>query len=182
MGGAVIGAIATVNYAIRQPKTPEVWKTTFTTEQNNIPNLQQKGDKNKMNAMFWHKSFGLFIAIALPVRFAARFASKIPAALPSPLWQKASASVSHLGLYAGMVFMAATGVGMGYNSGKGLPFFTTTLDLKPAVLQPEVAKWYYLQHKQIGYYWQFLVPLHVAGTGLHVLKGQKIFSRMNPFN
>lgn len=35
--------------------------------------------------------------------------------------------LNHLGLYAFMIGMPVTGVGMGLYSGKGLPFFWTTL-------------------------------------------------------
>jgi hypothetical protein len=39
----------------------------------------------------------------------------------------------------------------------------------------------YSLHKTIGTYGKFLVPLHIAGAGFHVVKGQSIFARINPF-
>lgn len=47
------------------------------------------------------------------------------------------ASVTHYGLYGFMTIMPATGIAMGYYSGKGLPFFFTTI---PGVVKTDENK------------------------------------------
>ena len=69
---------------------------------------------------------------------------------------------------------------MGYYGGKGLPFFTTTI---PGAEKPDgaIAKQSFSIHKQLGTYGKFLIPLHVGATGMHIMKGQPILSRISPF-
>lgn len=55
-----------------------------------------------------------------------------------------------------------------------LTFFTFFFTLCPPCQS-------YSLHKTIGTYGKFLVPLHIAGAGFHVVKGQSIFARINPF-
>lgn len=159
---AVIGAIGSVNYAMGRPKTPE-------------------GQKQRGDAMFAHKSFGTFVFLTFPFRFIARIASKGPAHLPLPAAFNIAAAGTHLALYGGMAFMAGSGVAMAYASGKPLPFFFTSINVVANPPQPESAKFLYSWHKKIGFWWQFLVPIHVAGAGLHAMQGHKILARMNPF-
>jgi cytochrome b561 len=71
------------------------------------------------------------------------------------------------------------GVVMGYYGGRGLPFFFTTIPgAKPAV--PSIAKPAYEWHKLAGQVLEIMIPVHVLGSAFHVVKGQKIFARMNP--
>jgi len=69
---------------------------------------------------------------------------------------------------------------MGYFGGKGLPFFGYTI---PGAEKPngQIAKNAFKVHKQAGVFFEYLVPLHVGGVGLHYLKGEKILSRLNIF-
>ena len=78
--------------------------------------------------------------------------------------------------------MPVTGIAMGYFGGKGLPFFTQTLAATEdgKARNGEVAKQAFSIHKTVGTYGKFLVPLHVAGTGYHVIRGDAIFSRIVP--
>ena len=81
-----------------------------------------------------------------------------------------------------MIFMPTTGILMGYFGGKGLPFFFTTIPGAKAEDQNKnVAKWSWKTHKWAGTAFECLVAAHVAGATLHVLKGDKIFSRISPF-
>jgi cytochrome b561 len=61
-----------------------------------------------------------------------------------------------------------------------LPFFFTTL---PGATTPnkEIAGNAYKFHKQAGQIYEYLVPLHFAGSLLHVVRGHKIFERMSIF-
>jgi len=158
----VIGAIGSVNAAQNQPKTPE-------------------GNKAKADIMFAHKSLGTFVLLTFPLRFLARVATKAPPHLPIPAVFNLGAAATHLALYGGMLFMGATGVGMAYASGKPLPFFFTSINVVANPPQPDNAKQLYSWHKRVGFWWQFLVPLHVGGAVLHVAQGHKIMARMNPF-
>jgi cytochrome b561 len=70
---------------------------------------------------------------------------------------------------------------MGYYGGKGLPFFFTTIK-GAETARPDIAKQAYSNHKLAGQIFEYLVPLHVAGAAFHVLKGQKILSRILPLS
>jgi 1,2-dihydroxy-3-keto-5-methylthiopentene dioxygenase len=48
-------------------------------------------------------------------------------ALPGSGIEHGLANLGHLGLYAFMTIMPATGIAMGYFGGNGLPFFFTTV-------------------------------------------------------
>jgi len=67
-----------------------------------------------------------------------------------------------------------------YYGGKGLPFFWTTLD-GAKTANGEIAKQAFSIHKTMGTYGKYLIPLHVGAAGAHVVRGQAIFARINPF-
>jgi cytochrome b561 len=159
--GSVIGAIGAVTFAQSTPKTPE-------------------GQKQKMDAMFYHKSFGTFIFFTIPLRVLIAVTTKRPAPLPSPLITQVAAAGTHLALYGGLLFLSTTGISMAYVSGKPIPFFFTTIAASTTPDQ-ESAKLYYSWHKRVAYWWKFIIPLHIAGAGFHFVRGQRIFARMNPF-
>jgi len=79
-----------------------------------------------------------------------------------------------------MTLMPLTGIGMGLYSGKGLPFFWTTI---PGFEKAngKLAGQNYDIHKKLGYYGKFLIPIHVGAAFGHAATGSKIFSRINPF-
>ena len=147
---------------MEQPKTPE-------------------GNKERGDLMFWHKSFGAFVFFTAPVRVLVRLGTKTPPHLPGPAIMQSLSSLSHLALYGGLLFMASSGVGMAYNSAKPIPFFFTELNLVREQPDGATAKQLYKLHKQVGYWWKFMVPLHVGAAGLHFVQGHRIFSRINPF-
>eukprot|EP00282_Hemiselmis_andersenii_P008425 CAMPEP_0114141802 /NCGR_PEP_ID=MMETSP0043_2-20121206/18104_1 /TAXON_ID=464988 /ORGANISM="Hemiselmis andersenii, Strain CCMP644" /LENGTH=218 /DNA_ID=CAMNT_0001235971 /DNA_START=47 /DNA_END=703 /DNA_ORIENTATION=- len=161
MAGGILGVVGTVQMAMSQPKTKE-------------------GNEARGKLMNAHKSFGLLMAIAIPVRLALRFTSKIPAPLPGATWEHMAATAAHWALYGGMIVMPASGVAMGYFGGKGLPFFGMTI---PGASKPNgaIAKNTFKVHKQVGQYWKYVIPAHVAGSVTHFAKGQAIYTRMNPF-
>ena len=146
-----------------------------------VMKAQTLGDKDPQKGtwMFRHKSFGLLTAFFVVPRVAARYSSLIPAPMPgSPLIQNA-ARASHGLLYVFMIGMSVTGVLMGIFSGRGMPFFVTTIP--GAEANKKISGTSYNIHKTLGHYGKYLIPLHVAGAGYHVAKGQTIFARMNPF-
>lgn len=132
--------------------------------------------------MFYHKSLGTTLAVLIPARVGIRLASKIPAAVPGHAVEQMAANASHLALYAMMITLPATGVAMGYFGGKGLPFwFTTIPGAQGDAKRGDIAKNAFKVHKQVGYVFKFFVPFHAGAAFFHAARGQKIFSRINPF-
>eukprot|EP01084_Bolivina_argentea_P149513 261176_1 len=115
-------------------------------------------------------------------RFAARVMSKAPPPVEGAAVGNIVAKIAHVLLYGFMTTMPATGIAMGYYGGKGLPFFFTTI---PGVdkenTRGDIAKQAFWIHKQVGTYGKYLIPLHIGAAGAHVVKGQNIFLRINPF-
>jgi cytochrome b561 len=134
--------------------------------------------KEKMEIMFYHKSFGLLAAGLVVPRLLLRAVSKVPAEVPGAMWEVLAAKASHGLLYGFMVFMPLTGVLMGYYGGKGLPFFTTTVK-GAEVADGKVAGTAFKAHKLVGHYAQYLIPVHVGAVGYHsLIKGKSIIPRM----
>ncbi|KAL3945165.1 MAG: hypothetical protein SGBAC_000768 [Bacillariaceae sp.] len=150
---------------------------------------QEAPKEEKGMWMHRHKSLGLLTGmIVVPrvgYRLFQRSAYKVFPLEGSKLEHMAADAV-HVGLYAFMTIMPASGIAMGYYGGKGLPFFWTTL---PGITKtPEnkketgkIAGQSFKIHKTLGTYGKFLIPLHVGGAFSHVFKGQPIFSRILPW-
>eukprot|EP00602_Paraphysomonas_sp_CaronLab_P005430 CAMPEP_0185022088 /NCGR_PEP_ID=MMETSP1103-20130426/4809_1 /TAXON_ID=36769 /ORGANISM="Paraphysomonas bandaiensis, Strain Caron Lab Isolate" /LENGTH=167 /DNA_ID=CAMNT_0027554005 /DNA_START=169 /DNA_END=672 /DNA_ORIENTATION=- len=137
-----------------------------------------KDKKLKGDMMFYHKSCGTLACMLLVPRLASRALSKIPPHVPGEAWEIFTANVTHTLLYGFMIFMPVSGVLMGYYSGKGLPFIFTTIK-GPAKADGSIAKPAHKYHKLVGYYGQFLVPVHVGAVAYqYALKGRNILPRM----
>lgn len=137
--------------------------------------------KEKMELMFYHKSFGLLAAGLLAPRIIARVLSKSPIALPGKNWEHYAANLTHIALTGFTIAMPITGVVMGYYGGKGLPFFYTTVP-GAAKADGAIAKQSFKFHKLIGHYGQYIVPAHVGAVGYHFfIKGKNILPRMFSF-
>jgi cytochrome b561 len=139
-----------------------------------------------MQMMNVHKSTGLLLGGLLVPRLALRLFNKMPAAIPgSPAWESFTASASHFFLYVFSIGMPASGIAMGYYGGSGLPFFGYKIPGIPKEQRTDdtkaIAKNSFMMHKRAGQAFEYLVPLHVAGAAMHFFKGQRIFSRINPF-
>ena len=154
IAGGTLGAFATVQLAQRAPP-----------------------GKTKGDYMFLHKSLGLLVLGLTAPRLAVRLTSAIPAAVPGSFLEQTAASAGHALMYAFLIGMPATGFVMGYFGGKGLPFFTTVIP-GAATRDGKLAGRAFKLHKQMGYYYQLFVPLHVGAVGVHALKGQNIMRRM----
>lgn len=136
--------------------------------------------KQKMELMHYHKSFGLLSGALIVPRIFMAMATKMPPPVAGPAWEKLLAKVGHFGLYGFMVFMPATGIAMGYYGGKGLPFFWTNV-AGAEKANGEIAKQAFKFHKNIGHYWQYLIPAHVGAVGFHYFAhGKNILPRMLP--
>lgn len=140
----------------------------------------QKG-KKKMETMYYHKSFGLLAAGLMVPRLFIRLTSKIPNPIPGPMWEVMAAHATHIALYGFMIFMPISGIVMGYYGGKGLPFFWTTVPGAEKA-DGQIAKKAFENHKLIGHYAQYLIPMHVGAVGFHFfIKGRNILPRIFPF-
>mmetsp|Transcript_26261 Transcript_26261/g.39762 ORF Transcript_26261/g.39762 Transcript_26261/m.39762 type:complete len:190 (-) Transcript_26261:102-671(-) len=151
---------------------------------------QQSPKEEKGKWMWRHKSLGLLtgciVAPRLVYRLMDRSAYNVEK-LAGAQWEHVASSVTHYGLYGFMVIMPASGIAMGYYGGKGLPFFFTTI---PGITKtPEnkastgkIAGQSFKIHKTLGTYGKYLIPMHVGGAFTHYFKGQRIFSRVNPFS
>lgn len=146
----------------------------------------QNAPKEQKGAlMYRHKSLGLLTGIMVAPRLTYRIISgarayNVRSLQGNAAWENVAGSLSHIGLYAFMTIMPATGIAMGYFGGKGLPFFFTTFK-GAETANGAIAKQSFSIHKQLGTYGKFLVPLHVGASVMHFARGQSIFTRINPF-
>ena len=76
-----------------------------------------------------------------------------------------------------MTAMPVSGFIMGYYGGRGLPFFGYTIP-GASKRDGKLAGRAFKLHKQLGWYYEMFVPLHVGAVGMHALKGQNIMRRM----
>mmetsp|Transcript_623 Transcript_623/g.1761 ORF Transcript_623/g.1761 Transcript_623/m.1761 type:complete len:189 (-) Transcript_623:309-875(-) len=147
-----------------------------------------KEDKGRL--MHLHKSLGLLtgmlVAPRLGYRLLNRQAYNVEKIAGTHSIEDTLGRLGHYALYGFMTVMPVSGILMGYYGGKGLPFFYTTL---PGVTKtPEnkkstgaIAGQSFKIHKTLGTYGKFIVPLHVAASVGHFVRGQTIFARINPF-
>ena len=140
-------------------------------------NLPKEQAEDKGRFMMLHKSLGLTVlALSVP-RLALRLTTKIPAAVPGSQIEQVAAKVGHLVMYGFMTAMPVSGFIMGYYGGKGLPFFGVTIP-GASKRDGKLAGRAFKLHKQLGWYYEMFVPLHVGAVGVHALKGQNILRRM----
>jgi superoxide oxidase len=145
---------------------------------------QQAPKEEKGLWMFRHKSMGLLAGMLVAPRFAYRLFSRVSYNVRhlagNAEWENKAGSIGHLAMYGFMVLMPVSGVLMGWYSGKGLPFFFTTLN---GAEKPDgaIAKQAFSIHKTAGTYGKYLVPIHVGAAVQHAARGQAIFTRINPF-
>eukprot|EP00937_MAST-01D_sp_MAST-1D-sp2_P003867 g3867.t1 len=144
---------------------------------------EYKGKPEQGSWMFRHKSLGLLTGLLVAPRVAAKLATRAPEALRgSGAVEHVVAKVSHWAMYGFMIAMPASGIAMGYYGGKGLPFFYTTFaGAQGDAKRGDIAKQAFGIHKQLGTYGKFLIPVHVGAAGMHAVRGQQVFKRINPF-
>jgi cytochrome b561 len=143
----------------------------------NVTNAKLKEwGTSKAKLMHLHKSVALIMAAMIAPRLILRLVSFAPLPPPGLMVEVAAAHASHWALYAFMIVMPASGIAMGYYSGKGLPFFGWTLS-GAKVPDGAKAKKFYGQHKTLGQLFTYLLPLHVLASFWHVFKGQNLFAR-----
>jgi len=130
-----------------------------------------------------HFMFGITVLILVVVRLGVRLSSATPAIVPAPKpLENVLAKITHLSLYAFMIFMPIAGWIILSAEGHGVPFFG--LELPPLVsenhdLAEQVEHWHGLVG-EIGYY---LIGLHVlAGLFHHYVKRDNTLKRISLIN
>lgn len=152
----------------------------------------QAPKEQKGSLMYAHKSLGLLTGILVAPRLVHRVLSrseyKVQELAGNSELENMVGKVAHYAMYGFMTVMPATGITMGLFGGKGLPFFVTTVPSLPAATDEAkktngaIAKQSFSIHKQVGVYGKYLVPAHVGAAFAHQIRGQAIFTRMNPFS
>mmetsp|Transcript_8668 Transcript_8668/g.9885 ORF Transcript_8668/g.9885 Transcript_8668/m.9885 type:complete len:247 (-) Transcript_8668:1111-1851(-) len=140
----------------------------------------KKFGMTKLELMNIHKSTALLVLGLMVPRVFFRFTHKVPP-LPEGMHtlEKMGAHLTHGFLYFAALMLPLSGIGMGYLSGKGVPFFGMKI---PGAEKPNkaLAGQIYQKHKLVGQALTYAVPLHVGAVGLHFIKGQNILKRMLP--
>jgi len=137
--------------------------------------------------MHLHESVGLLMLAFMFPRVAIRLTSRIPAPLPGPAWEHFLGKLSHFLLYGAIIFMPISGLGFGYASGWGVPFFVWNVPGAPkekAESPPykAVEKFFYENHHRVGQVLEYLLPLHIGAVFFHhLVRSHKLIQRMNPF-
>eukprot|EP00808_Paulinella_micropora_P029397 g71278.t1 len=148
---------------------------------------EEKDFRHKI--MQLHESVGLLMFTMIAPRVVFRLALAQPAYLPAPTIQTLAANVVHYALYGAMLFMPISGLGFGYLSGWGVPFFGLfdVPGCSKEEAETEFAKawtnWLYNNHHLCGQALVYvLLPLHVgAALFNNFILRKRLLVRMNPF-
>lgn len=125
-----------------------------------------------------HKSLGLLAATVILLRVGWRLRHRPPQlASTTPPWQAAAAKISHLVLYACMVFMPLTGyLGSAFNK-YGVRFFDLPLP-SWAWDDPRIRKIFVTAHEWIATLLIALIVVHIAAALYHAARRDDVFRRM----
>ena len=69
-----------------------------------------------------------------------------------------------------MVIMPLTGIGMGYYSGKGIPFFGLTVPGRSESVG-WLTGYFYKVHTWVGVPFEYLIAFHMSAVGFHMARG-----------
>ena len=132
------------------------------------------------NAMFYHKSFGLLMAMMIAPRLATRMFSTIPKHLPGLSIEHKLAKLSHWTTYGLLSVMCVSGVGMGYFNGFGVPFFGVWKmpGAEKEAVDKDLGGFQFKVHKYAGVAFQYTVAIHVSAVGFSYLRMQPCLSRI----
>jgi cytochrome b561 len=115
-----------------------------------------------------HVGFGAIVLTLVALRLLWRLANPMPALPPgTPLWQRLAAQAVHVGLYAAMLALPATGLAAAWASGKEVRLFWTWV--VPSLLERDRALGHTLEelHETLGNVLLVLVGLHVVAALWH---------------
>jgi cytochrome b561 len=124
-----------------------------------------------------HKSLGLLVAAVILIRIGWRLRHAPPRPIMTPPWQAAAAKISHLALYACMVFMPLTGyLGSAFNK-YGVKFFGLPLP-RWAWDDPRIRQIFVTAHEWIANLLIALIVVHIAAALYHAARRDDVFGRM----
>uniref|UniRef100_A0A6B2LKS5 Cytochrome b561 bacterial/Ni-hydrogenase domain-containing protein n=1 Tax=Arcella intermedia TaxID=1963864 RepID=A0A6B2LKS5_9EUKA len=138
-----------------------------------------KVDAEKAKYMWVHKSLGLMMAGLIVPRAVLRVMTRDPRPLPGPTVQHYAGALSHGVLYFLMAGLPLSGIVMGYFSGRGLPFFWTSI---PGAAKPQgdIAKRAFFLHQKMGQALEIMTILHVSAAAIYhkLIMRHSIFKRI----
>ncbi len=126
-----------------------------------------------------HKSTGLTLALIILIRLIWRLLNP-PPELPAfmPVWQRAAARWSHLGLYVCMLGMPLSGYIASNFSKHGVKLYNV-LTLPPwGVDDPRVYAIFNTTHIVLSYVFVALILLHILAAISHAMRGDGVIRRM----
>ena len=126
-----------------------------------------KGSEPREALKTWHYMLGLSVFVLVWLRLLSNIIGHFPRIEPEPpRWQKLSARLMHVALYALMIFMPLAGWLMLSAEGKPIPFFGLHL---PALISESknVAKLIKEIHVTVGTVGYFLIGLHALAALFH---------------
>lgn len=129
--------------------------------------LFPKGSDVREALKTWHYMLGLAVLALVWLRLALHASSPAPRIVPeSPAWQRLSARLLHIALYALMIAMPLAGWLLLSAAGKPIPFFGTQL---PALVSENKALADTVEeiHETVGIAGYFLIGLHAAAALFH---------------
>ena len=133
-------------------------------------NLPKDQAAEKGRFMMLHKSLGLCVLGLTIPRLALRLTTKIPAAVPGSKAEQIAAQLGHLVMYGMMTAMPVSG----FANGILRRSWAALLRLHhPGASKRDgkLAGRAFKLHKQLGWYYEMFVPLHVGAVGMHALQG-----------
>jgi cytochrome b561 len=126
-----------------------------------------KGSEPREALKTWHFMLGLSVFALVWLRLLANWTGHFPRIEPEfPKWQKQSARLMHLALYALMIFMPLAGWLLLSAAGKPIPFFGLQL---PALISESKNTADFIKeiHETVGTVGYFLIGLHAAAALFH---------------
>lgn len=147
----------------------------------NLRELYPKGSDPREALKAWHFMLGLCVFILVNLRLYARISTPTPSISPEPVaWQKLSAKLMHIALYALMICMPLLGWLQLSAAGKVIPFFGFEL---PALIakNKDLASVIKEIHETIGTMGYYLIGIHsLAALYHHYIKRDNTLIRMLP--
>ena len=129
--------------------------------------LFPKGSDPREALKIWHFMLGLSVLVLVSLRLVVHMAGPVPRIEPDPPgWQKLSAKLMHVALYALMIGMPLAGWLILSAEGKPIPFFGLEL---PALIgkSKDLAELIKKIHETGGTVGYFLIGLHAAAALFH---------------
>ncbi|MFZ1548839.1 MAG: cytochrome b [Candidatus Nitrotoga sp.] len=140
-----------------------------------------KGSDLRATLKTWHFMLGLSVLVLALIRMVVHLSDIVPRIDPDPpKWQKQSAKLVHVALYALMILMPLAGWLLLSAEGKPIPFFGQHL---PALIGKSkyLADWIEEIHETGGTIGYFLIGLHAAAALYHhYFVGDNTLRRMLP--